>query len=161
MGFLKELFSGGATKLVDSVGAVLDNVITSKEEKLQLANELAKAEMQYQLDVQKMNNEEKAMILGDVQNARSREVQMQTAETTKLNKNLMPYMSIGTIVLSFVLFYILIFSPATIKQESREIIIYILGVLSALMTQVYSYYFGSSQGSADKQKVINKSINNS
>jgi hypothetical protein len=161
MGFLKDLFSAGTTKLVDSVGAVLDNVITSKEEKLQLANELAKAEMQYQLDVQKMNNEEKAMILGDVQNARSREVQMQTAETTKLNKNLMPYMSIGTIILSFVLFYILIFSPATIKQESREIIIYILGVLSALMTQVYSYYFGSSQGSADKQKVINKSINNS
>jgi hypothetical protein len=155
MGFLKDLFSGGATKLVDSVGNVLDEVITSREEKLQLANELAKAEMQYELDKQKLSLEEQQAILGDVQNARAREVQMQTAETTRLNKNLMPYMAIGTIALSFILFYILIFSPATIRQESREIIIYILGVLSALMTQVYSYYFGSSAGSASKQETIN------
>jgi hypothetical protein len=161
MGFLKELFSGGATKLVDSVGAVLDNVITSKEEKLQLANEIAKAEMQWQLDVQKMNNEEKAMILGDVQNARSREIQMQTAETTKLNKNLMPYLALGTIFVILSLMFVLVFTPSVIKPGSKDVVIYILGVLSAVLTQIYSYYFGSSQGSADKQKVINKSINNS
>jgi len=158
MGFLKELFSGGATKLVDSVGNVLDEVITSREEKLQLANELAKAEMQYQLDVQKMNNEERAMILGDVQNARQREVQMQTSEATKLNKNLMPYLTLGTIVITMLFFYILVFRPQSITPESRDIVLYVLGILSAILTMIYSYYFGSSAGSAVKNGTISNLI---
>ena len=39
---LGKLFSGGAGELVESVGGVLDNLTTSKEEKLQLKNELEK-----------------------------------------------------------------------------------------------------------------------
>ena len=38
----------------------------------------------------------------------------------------------------------------------KDIIIYVLGVLSAICTQVVSYYFGSSQGSAQKQTQIDK-----
>lgn len=34
MGILNKIFSGGAKELVDSVGGVLDNLTTSKEEKL-------------------------------------------------------------------------------------------------------------------------------
>ena len=33
MSVLNKLFSGGASKLVESVGGVLDNVITTDEEK--------------------------------------------------------------------------------------------------------------------------------
>lgn len=35
MSILKKVFSGGAKELVDSVGGVLDNLTTSKEEKLE------------------------------------------------------------------------------------------------------------------------------
>jgi len=35
MGILKKVFSGGAKELVESVGGVLDNLSTSKEEKLE------------------------------------------------------------------------------------------------------------------------------
>lgn len=159
MSFLKDLFSNGASKLVDSVGAVLDNVITSKEEKLQMANELAKAEIQFQLDIQKMNNEEKAMVLGDISNARQREVQIQTSEATKLNKNLMPLLALGTIFITMLFFYILVFKPKSITPESRDIVLYILGILSAILTQIYSYYFGSSAGSAVKNGTISNLIN--
>ena len=44
MGFLNDLFSGGASTLVGAVGKVLDNVITTKEEKQQLDIELRKSE---------------------------------------------------------------------------------------------------------------------
>lgn len=159
MGFLKDIFSGGANTLVDSVGKVLDNVITTKEERLQLDNELVKAEMQYELDLKKLNNEEKQMVIGDIANARNREIQVQQTEgSTKLNKNLMPILAIGTIVLVFSLFYVLIFSPGVIKGDGRDIVMYLLGILSAVLTQIYSYYFGSSAGSADKQRQLN-SIN--
>jgi hypothetical protein len=155
MGFLQNLFSAGANTLVDSVGKVLDNVVTTKEEKMQLDNEIRKSEMQFQLDLKKLSNEEQQMILGDMSNARQREVQMMNSEkATKLNRNLMPVMALSTIIIVLALFYVLIFSPSVIRSESKDIIMYILGVLSALLTQIYSYYFGSSQGSADKSRTL-------
>ena len=42
MSILTNLFSGGAADLVKSVGGVVDNLTTSKEEKLQLKNDLEK-----------------------------------------------------------------------------------------------------------------------
>lgn len=155
MGFLKDLFSGGANTLVDSVGKVLDNVVTTKEEKMQLENEIRKSEMQFQLDLKKLSLEEQQMVLNDMSNARQREVQMLNApNTTKLNRNLMPLMALGTILIVLALFYVLIFSPKVIQSESKDIVMYILGVLSAVLTQIYSYYFGSSAGSADKAKTL-------
>lgn len=155
MGFLNDLFSGGAGTLIDSVGKVLDNVITTKEEKQTLDNEIVKAEMQYNLDMKKLTNEEQAMMLGDMSNARSREVQMMSIENnTKLNKNLMPFLALGTITVILALMFVLIFTPSVIKAESKDVIIYILGVLSAVLTQIYSYYFGSSAGSAEKSRTL-------
>ena len=40
MGVLNKLFSGGASKLVESVGGVLDNVITTDEEKIEAKRKL-------------------------------------------------------------------------------------------------------------------------
>lgn len=155
MGFIKDLISGGANTLVDSVGKVLDNVITTKEEKLQLENEIKKSEMQYQLELKKMSNEEKQMILGDISSARQREVQIQSSEhATNLSKNVSPILAFGTTFLTMLFFYILVFKPDSISDDSKEVVLYILGVLSAILTQVYSYYFGSSMGSADKARTL-------
>lgn len=155
MGFIKDLFSGGANSVVDSVGKVLDNVITTKEEKLQLENELRKSEMQFQLDLKKLSNEERQMILGDISSAREREVQIQSSpNATRLSKNVSPILAFGTTFLTMLFFYILVFKPNSISAESKEIVLYILGVLSAILTQVYSYYFGSSMGSADKAETL-------
>ena len=35
MGVLDKIFGGGASKLIDSVGGVLDNLTTTKDEKLE------------------------------------------------------------------------------------------------------------------------------
>jgi hypothetical protein len=50
------------------------------------------------------------------------------------------------------LFAVLIF--VDVKPEAKDILIYILGVLSAAVTQILSYYFGSSQGSKDKDRKL-------
>ena len=160
MGFLQDLFSGGASTLVDSVGRVLDNVVTTKEEKMSLDNEIRKSEMQFQLDMQKLSNEEQQMIIGDLNSARQREVQVQTSEyATQLAKNVAPYLALGTTLITLTLFFVLIFRPGNVPQESKEIILYILGVLSATLTQIYSYYFGSSAGSAAKSHTIANQMN--
>jgi hypothetical protein len=155
MGILQNLFSGGASTLVDSVGKVLDNVVTSREEKMQLENEIRKSELQFQVDMKKLSNEEQQMILGDVSSARQREVQVQTSEyATNLSKNISPILALGTVVITLALFYVLVFSPKMIEGEGKDIVMYILGVLSAILTQIYSYYFGSSAGSAAKSRTL-------
>ena len=155
MTFLSNLFSKGASTLVDSVGKVLDNVVTTKEEKMQLENEMRKSELQFQVDMKKLSNEEQQMILGDISSARQREVAVQTSENaTKLSKNISPFLALGTTIITLALFFVLIFSKLDLPADKKDIILYILGVLSATLTQIYSYYFGSSAGSAAHSKTI-------
>lgn len=155
MSFIKDLFSGGANTIVDSVGKVLDNVITTKEEKLQLENEIRKSEMQFQIDLKKLSNEEQQMMLGDINSARQRETAIATSEHgTKLAKNVAPFLALGTTILTIVLFYFMIFSKQQLPPDKKDIILYVLGVLSAILTQIYSYYFGSSAGSAAKSQTL-------
>lgn len=155
MSILTNIFSSGAANMVEKVGKVLDNVITTKEERGQLDNEIRKSEIQFQVEMQKLSIDEKRMIIEDTGNARNREIQIaQSEHATKLSKNITPYLALGTVVLAFILFYILIFKPKTISDESKDVVLYILGVLSAILAQVYSYYFGSSSGSAAKDVMI-------
>jgi len=92
----------------------------------------------------------------EMDSARNREIQIATAEKAPLlNKIITPILALSVIALTFVLFYILMFKPV---GAEKDIIIYVLGVLSAVCTQVVSYYFGSSQGSAQKQTQIDKLI---
>ena len=155
MGFISDLFSGGASQLVDSIGNTLDKITTTKEEKLQLELEIKKAETQYQLEVQKLSVEEKRLVYQDVDSARHMATEVQTSSnSTKLSKNIASYLAIGTTLLTFFLFYILIFKNEVIKPDTKDVVVYILGVLSAIVTQIFSFYFGSSQGSADKNKII-------
>lgn len=159
MSFLTDIFSGGAGKLVDSVGNTLDKLTTTKEEVMQHDLELKKAEMQYQLEEQRLDVEQQKNVLQDVDSARKRDAEVGTsANASWLSKNVSGMLAIGTTILTFMLFYILIFRPDLTTKESKDIIIYVLGVLSAILTQVFSFYFGSSQGSHDKNQMLRQSM---
>lgn len=101
-----------------------------------------------EIDVKKLEMEHK-----DRQDARNREIQLATNDSVPyINKVVTPFLALGVTGLSFVLFAVLIFVQVT--PEAKDILIYILGVLSAAVTQILSYYFGSSQGSKDKSNEI-------
>ncbi|HET7819463.1 MAG TPA: hypothetical protein VFL70_09155 [Bacteroidia bacterium] len=160
MSLTSDLFSGATSKLVDSVGNTVNKVVATPSEKIQLDNEIRKAKMDYELEMQKLSIEERKMMYNDLSNARTREQTIQQSNTaSKLGKNVSSYLAIVATVLCFALFYILVFNREIVSAESKDIIIYILGVLSALLTQVYSYYFGSSSGSADKTRVLENHLN--
>ena len=50
---LKKLFSGGASKLVESVGGVLDNVITTDEEKLEAKRKLKEVILSHEAEMER------------------------------------------------------------------------------------------------------------
>ena len=53
MGVLNKLFSGGASKLVDSVGSILDDVITTDDEKLEAKRKLKQLILNHEAQLQK------------------------------------------------------------------------------------------------------------
>ena len=53
MSILTNLLSGGASKLVDSVGGVLDNLTTSKEEKLEAERKIKELMANYEIEMEK------------------------------------------------------------------------------------------------------------
>ena len=53
MGVLNKLFSGGASKLVESVGGVIDNLVTTDEEKLDAKRKLKEMIMNHEVQMEK------------------------------------------------------------------------------------------------------------
>lgn len=155
-GFLQKIFTGGASQVIDSVSNVVDKFVQTKEEKAEAQLELQKVinshlEVMEQEATKQLEIQQKEM-----DSARNREIQIAVADKAPLiNKIVTPILALSVVALTFILFYILMFKQV---GNEKDIIIYVLGVLSAVCTQVVSYYFGSSQGSAQKQSQIDKLI---
>lgn len=154
--FLNKIFSGGAGQVVESVANVVDKFVQTKEEKDAANLELQKV-LNSHLEVMEQEVTKQLEVhQKEMDSARNREIQIATSEAAPLiNKIITPILAITVIVMTFILFYVLMFREV---GNEKDIIIYVLGVLSAVCTQVVSYFFGSSQGSAQKQSQIDKLI---
>lgn len=125
------------------------------------AAKLELLKMQESGDLARMANETKLVeaVLADTQSARDREVKIATSpEAPYLNKIIVPCLAIGVLVCSFVLFGVLLLDDGTIEASRKDVFIYILGVLSAIDTQIIAYYFGSSAGSTAKDQTIKRAL---
>jgi len=123
------------------------------------AAKLKLLEMQQSGELAKMANDTELTkaYLSDVASARSRESNVATSEHAPyLNKIIVPILAIGVLGLTFGLFAFVLFDKGNIDPTRKDILIYVLGVLSAIATQITSYYFGSSKGSNDKNEAIDK-----
>lgn len=95
----------------------------------------------------------------DRDSARKREAEIAVSDAAPiLNKIITPILAIGTLVLSFILFYVVAFDVSAFSNMNKDIIIYILGVLSAIDTQIIGYYFGSSSSSVQKSATLESLI---
>jgi len=152
--FLSKIFSGGAGSVIDSVSNVVDKFVQTKEEKDAANLELQKV-LNSHLEVMEQEATKQLEVhQKEMDSARNREIQIAIAEKAPLlNKIITPILALAVVTLTFILFYILMFREV---GNEKDIIIYVLGVLSAVCTQVVSYFFGSSQGSAQKQTQIDK-----
>jgi hypothetical protein len=88
----------------------------------------------------------------DRSSARTREVEMAKADVHFITKNITSLLAIGILAGSMIIALLVFFVDFPDSQEN--ILIFVLGSLFSIATQVVSYYFGSSQGSKDKTKDI-------
>jgi hypothetical protein len=153
----QKIFSGGAGEIVDKVAGAVDRFVQTKEEKDAVNLEIRKVVSEELKAMEVEHTKQLEVYQKEMDSARNREIQIATADKAPLiNKIVTPLLALGVILLTFILFYVLMFKQV---GNEKDIIIYVLGVLSAISTQIVSYYFGSSQGSAQKQKQLDKLIN--
>jgi hypothetical protein len=149
---LKGVAPGLATAVAGPMGGMAVKMIADKlgvaPTEQAVADHLS-AHPEHMVKLQEIDLEKIKAHYAEMDSARNREIAVASSSNVPmLNKLVTPLLALGVTALSFILFAILIF--VDVKPEAKDILIYILGVLSAAVTQILSYYFGSSQGSKDK-----------
>jgi hypothetical protein len=132
-----------------------DEIIRLKTAEMEHEEEL----LRLKIEENKLDLQELDMRLKDVDSARDRETAIATSDKAPLlNKIVTPVLALSILLLTFVLFGVVMFDNNPVESSRKDILIYILGVLSAIATQIVSYYFGSSQGSKDKADQLKEAL---
>ena len=124
MKILQTIFGGGADKLVESVGGVLDNLSTSKEEKLEAKRKIKELMVSHQVEVEKNVSERwKADMNSD----------------SWLSKNVRPLVLVFTIACTMLLVFI---DSGSIKFQVESQWVDLLQL--TLITIIGAYFGGRS-----------------
>ena len=135
-----------AGKVVDRIWP--DATEKQKAEAAQIIAELAHEETMFKASVE------------DRSSARDREsAVVSSAEAPTLNKLVTPVLALGTVSIALLLFGVVLFQTGLIDPSRKDLAIYILGALTTAVTQILSYYFGSSDGSAKKNILLEDMMN--
>lgn len=153
---LKNVAPGLATIVAGPLGGMAVKAIASKlgvEDSVEAVTKAIQNDPDAAMKLREIDLKEIEAANKDRDSARGREMAIATSEAAPLlNKIVTPVLALGVTVLTFGLFAMLIF--VDVKPEAKDILIYILGALSAALTQILSYYFGSSAGSKEKDEKI-------
>jgi hypothetical protein len=113
--------------------------------------------LKLQLEDNKLDLQELDLRLKDTDSARKRETDIATSDKAPIiNKIVTPVLALFITALTFILFGFLMFDNSPVESSRKDILVYVLGALTAISTQVISYYFGSSIGSKDKSAQLDK-----
>lgn len=153
MGLLSNIFSGGAKDLIGTIGNVVDSLSTSKEEKMELNIKLTEAVNKHAETMEAEATKRYEAELKDMADARNREIQIINSDKAPLiNKIIQPLLALLVLGSCFLFWYLMIFKD--IPTEKETMMAGITGSLTTLSMGIIGYYFGSSTGSAAKQKQI-------
>ena len=108
------------------------------------------AENDFKLRQREMEIDELKVVLGDIQSARTRQVETEKATGHK-DTNL--YVLAWTIVVGFFLLLVFLLY-VTVPADQNGVVFMLFGALATGFGQVLQYFFGSSKGSADKAATI-------
>ena len=139
MGWIDKVLAGGATSIIDSVIKGVDTFVTSDEDKQKLTMLKAQAD----LDVRKLVMNAETERLKDVQSART----MYAADNL-IQKILALLFTVS--FFGFMVFLLFLLKDTALTGEQTNLIYAMFGAVSGIMVTIIGFYFGSSQGSKDK-----------
>jgi hypothetical protein len=164
--YITNKVDGNSTSLIEAVKKNIGTSPGSDEEKKEHKLEMEKAQMQYDLDIMRVGGQaEEGDRLVRADDSKHDLDNQESDNQGWLEKNIHPVLSISIVFLTFCI-YAFILSGGNgngiMSNQSgmKDIVIYILGALTTVATQVVSYYFGSSSSSAVKNKALTKALIN-
>jgi len=138
----------------NAVDKLADEILNDKEFNLNLN----KYEAIYLSNKEKYNYLNNENIIKDKSSAREfREKILKSKNVPLISKIFPEILAIITVIFSFISFFIFVY--ANIDTTKKDVVIYILGVLSTILSQIFAFYFGSSLGSKIKTEILKKKIN--
>lgn len=158
MNILSTILSGGASKLVESIGTAVDNLTTSKEEKEALKIEIQKEVNRHTEAIQSEANKELDILLKDTASARDANARIQESEKASFwAKNTAYFLDV---------FIGLIWGTMTIFIGCKALklvdnvnadmtaVLSLYSTVTAIFMINVNFHRGSSIGSQNKQKTI-------
>lgn len=149
---LGSVFSTGAKDVIGSIGTVIDNVVTTKEEKELLKIEIAKEVNRHVESLQDKALRETELEFNDLDSARRRQVELAKAGAADRTPSILAY--IAVIGFIGIVVFLMVHGISTMDKEIILLIGSLLGMLGSNSQTVYNYYFGSSSGSKEKQRQL-------
>lgn len=149
--------ASAAGGIIDSLGKVADTFITTKSEKHAFQLEVTKEVNRHMEALQHNMNDVAVEVLKDVQNARTMQVEA-LRQGDLFAKRFLYYFAAGIVLvtMSFDFCFFWVDFPAS----NRDILNTTAGVLNtSCLVMVISFFFGSSKSSEDKQKQIERMVN--
>ncbi|MDN3921995.1 hypothetical protein [Roseateles violae] len=158
----------GKDFIKEKTGVDLDQAALSEADQLKLRQFQAEHEeelLRLQLEDNKLAFEETKAYLADVADARKNQAAiLMSADAPWYAKAIQPALAAFVVSAAVVLFWLFFLwagksgAEGGLNPTQKDIVLYILGVLSAAVTQILGYYFGSSKGSAEKSKQIDVAL---
>jgi hypothetical protein len=156
-GFIKNLISGKGSEIITSVGEVADKFITTKQEKEEFNAEIQKEVNRHLEAMTAETNKEIQMYLNDVADAREMNTKIQDSDKASwLSKNIAYCLDI-VFVSAFIFMLVLIFLRA-VPEANKELFYTGFGLLGGYVGTVINFHRGTSRGSENKQKQLDKML---
>jgi hypothetical protein len=152
---LRKLFQGSATELVKTIGGVIDNLNLSPEEKLQAQLAMEQAANSHAEKMAELAIHELEVEAANTASARDSNVKIQESEHASWLARNTAY------ILDFIITGVFVGAIAVvvwiiIPEDNKEIFYTLIGVLGAKFGDIINFHRGSSKGSEDKQKTIDR-----
>lgn len=162
MGLLQNIFSKGAGDLIEKVGNTVDKFVTTKEEKEKLKIEVQKLVQDHEINLLQLSQKEVESYLKDSQSARDANVKIQESDKASwLSKNVAYLIDIFITLLFGAITAILFLRLFKIAASDVDIVslMALHGTVTAVFMTIVNFHRGTSRGSENKQKQLDKIYN--
>lgn len=162
MGFLQKIITGGTGDLIEKVGNTVDKFITTKEEKEKLKLEFQKLAQDHEEKLLELSQQELDSYLKDTQSARDANVKIQESDKASwLSKNVAYLIDIFITLLFGAITAILFLRLFKIAASDVDIVslMALHGTVTAVFMTIVNFHRGTSRGSENKQKQLDKIYN--
>ena len=163
MSLISKIFSGGADAIVKTVSDTVDRFITTPDEKAAMKAELEKEINRHMEAIQAQGNEIEKAYLESIASAQDMNIHVQESDKSSwMAKNLAYIMDLLiTVTWIGLTTYLMLVMLNLVKSDNHAdytAVTAVWGAVTGVFTQVLSFHRGSSQGSSDKQRLLDKMI---